>query len=294
MKLCLMIALVLSTGLADAQKPARKFFDVHLHGANDAPAQVAALKNARVYKAAMSSSWELQNSYRTIQGIDFLYGLMLPCPNGKVPYSLQPCYTDGSDWPPVDWVEQQVKNKKIDFFGEILSQYYGISSADSLLLPYYRIAVKYELPVGIHTGGAGPDHGSPNFSLEMGNPLLIEKLLVQFPTLKIWIMHAGDQYYPETIRIMRANNKVFADISVLSNPFIVPAERFAAIMKDLIEAGLEDQLMLGTDNGPVEKVIQAVESLTFLNEDQKDKIFYKNAEAFFSRNSVTETRLSSQ
>lgn len=261
----------------------RKFFDVHLHGAKDPLDQVASLKKSGMYKAAISSSWDLQNSYREVKGTSFLYGLMLPCPNGKVPYSLQPCYADGKDWPPIGWVEQQIRGKKIDFLGEILSQYYGISAADSLLFPYYALAQQYQLPVGIHTGGAGPDHGSPDFSMEMGNPAMIEKLLVRFPSMKIWIMHAGDQHFKETIRIMRENKKVYADLSVLSNPFIVPGERFASIMKEFVDAGLEDRLMLGTDNGPVEQVIEAVERLDFLSEKQKDMIFYQNAERFFAK-----------
>jgi hypothetical protein len=283
MRIVVLTGIALVMIFSTHRKAPRKFFDVHLHGAKDPSVQVASLKKSGVYKAAISSSWELQNSYRELNGTSFLYGLMLPCPNGKVPYSLQPCYSDGKDWPPIEWVEQQIREKRIDFFGEILSQYYGISAGDSLLFPYYTLAQQYQLPVGIHTGGAGPDHGSPDFSMEMGNPVMIEKLLVQFPSMKIWIMHAGDQHYKETIRIMRENKKVYADLSVLSNPFIVPAERFAPIMKEFIAAGLEDRLMLGTDNGPAEKVIQAVEGLDFLTDQQKDKIFYQNAERFFKK-----------
>ncbi|MCR6718733.1 MAG: hypothetical protein NVV59_00215 [Chitinophagaceae bacterium] len=75
---------------------------------------------------------------------------MFPCPEGKVPYSLQPCYESGQEWPPINWVEEQIKSKSIDFLGEILNQYYGISSSDSLLFPYYALAEKYQIPVGIH------------------------------------------------------------------------------------------------------------------------------------------------
>src|SRR5688500_6379429 len=56
---------------------------------------------------------------------------MVPCPNGKVPYSLQKCFEDGKKYPGIRWVEEQIKLGKIDFLGEVLSQYYGISSFDS-------------------------------------------------------------------------------------------------------------------------------------------------------------------
>lgn len=208
---------------------------------------------------------------------------MLPCPNGKVPYSLQACYDQGKDWPPVDWVEAQIRAGRIDFFGEILSQYYGISSSDTLMYPYYALAQKYRLPVGIHTGGAGPGHGSPNFKPDLGNPLLLEKMLASFPKLRVWIMHSGDRFYKETIAVMQRNKDVYADLSVISNPDIVPAGQFAVIMKELIQSGLEDRLMFGSDNGNIEKIIPAIESLDFLSARQKDKIFYMNAERFFRR-----------
>ena len=262
---------------------AQKIFDVHVHGTKGAAAQMQALQKAGVYKAAISTSWDLQNSYRGISKIDLLYGLMFPCPNGKVPYSLQPCFDEGQDWPAVAWVEEQIRKGRIDYFGELLSQYYGISSSDTLLFPYYRLAEQYNLPVGIHTGGAGPGHGSPNFKLELGNPLLQSSMLSHFPSLKVWIMHSGDQAYKETINIMRAHQQVYADISVISNPDIVPFEAFADIMKAMLDAGLEDRLMFGTDNGDIAKVVRSVEALSFLSKEQKEKLYYRNAERFFSR-----------
>lgn len=260
-------------------------FDVHLHGAKDPAAQLATLQQAGVYKAAISTSWNLQNSYRAIdKKPGLLFGLMFPCPEGKVPYSLQPCFEDNSHWPPLQWVEEQVKAGKIDYLGEILSQYYGISPADSLLFPYYALAVKYNLPVGIHTGAAGPGHGSPHFKMEMGNPSLLLPVLQAFPSIKLWVMHAGDQHYKETIQLMRSYKKVYADISVLSNPDIVPADRFTSIMKEFIDAGLEDRLLFGSDNGNINKVINAVEAIPFLSARQKKKIYYRNAERFFKKN----------
>lgn len=279
----LFLSFALLIGFTLISKPvlSQRIFDVHLHGSKDPSAQMLELQKAGIYKVAISTSWDLQNRYRNLSTIQILYGLMFPCPNGKVPYSLQPCYSQEEDWPPLAWVEEQIKQGNIDYFGEVLSQYYGISSSDSLLFPYYRLAERYGLPVGIHTGGAGPDHGSPNFKLEMGSPLLLTRMLSRFPILKVWIMHSGVQDYKETITIMQRHKRVYADLSVISNPDIVPLDIFSAIMKAFIDAGLEDRLMFGSDNGEVEKVIKAVESLDFLSENQKKKLYYQNAELFF-------------
>ena len=185
----LILIFILGCFLSPGTNDKRKIFDVHLHGTKDITKQMQLLKNAGVYKAAISTSWDLQNSYPDEPGMNLLFGLMIPCPDGKVPYSLQPCFDNGKDLPSLHWVEDEIKKGKIDFLGEILTQYYGISSSDSLLFPYYALAEKYKLPVGIHTGGAGPDHGSPNFKMELGNPLLLENMLNEIPQLKVWNMH---------------------------------------------------------------------------------------------------------
>ena len=259
----------------------QNIFDVHLHGDSNPRTQLNALSNAGVYKIAVSTSWDLQQQYIDINNVKVLRGLMVPCPNGKVPYSLQPCFQNGEEWPPLDWVEKQIKSGKINFIGEVLSQYHGISSSNTMLLPYYRLAKKYNIPVGIHTGSAGPDHGCPNFQEELGNPSLMENLLKQVPGLRLWIMHAGAPYHEEAIRIMKQFPNVYTDLSAINNPSILPHEQFGAVVKRFVDNGLIDRLMFGSDNGEINGTVNSITQLSFLTEDQKKKILYLNAERFF-------------
>jgi predicted TIM-barrel fold metal-dependent hydrolase len=261
----------------------QKVFDIHLHGAASHEKQLSNLATNGVSTIAVSTSWAQQQTYQSSSDLKILHGLFVPCPNGKVPYSLQQCFEDGKEWPDVSWVEQQIKDKKIDFIGEVLAQYDGISSSDSLMYPYYALAEKYSLPVGIHTGSAGPDHGCPNFKEEMGNPLLLKQALAKFPKLKVWLMHGGGPFLKECIEMMKAHPGLYADISVLNNPNIIPAKDFAGIMKAYIDAGLEDRLLFGSDNADVKTCITAVEELKFLSAKQKEKIFYLNAKQLFQK-----------
>jgi len=258
-----------------------KIFDVHLHSDKAPEKQLSNLSANGVYKIAVSTSWPLQQSYQSSDQLNVLRGLFVPCPNGIVPYSKQNCFEDGKEWPAIDWVEQQIKERKIDFIGEVLTQYYGISSSDSLIYPYYALAEKYNLPVGIHTGSAGPDHGCPNFKEEMGNPSLLKNTLAKFPKLRVWLMHGGAPFIKEFIDMMKTYPGLYADISVLNNPDIVKPGDFSGAMKTFVEEGLEDRLMFGSDNGDIKKTVASVEQLNFLSEEQKEKIFYKNAERFF-------------
>jgi hypothetical protein len=279
------LILVLSARLTSAQGQSqpRKIFDVHLHGSKSVQDQLSTLRSHGVYKACISTSWALQETYRKKTDVRLSFGLMLPCPEGKVPYSLQACYEDGSIYPKPEWVEQQVREGKIDFFGEILSQYHGISPSDSSLFPYYRIALKYNLPVGIHTGSAGPNHGCPNFSEAMGNPELMRGLLTTFPGLRVWIMHGGAPYTEQTVQIMKNFPTVYLDLSAINFPPILPEEQFESVVRKFIDAGFEDRIMFGSDNNDITTVVQSIERLPFLKPLQKEKIFYKNAEAFFQK-----------
>jgi len=263
-----------------------KIFDVHLHGSRDPAAQIRTLQNAGVYKVAISTSWDLEQQYLQTNSVAVLYGLMVPCPNGKVPYSLQQCFDDNREFPPLDWMEEQIAKKKIHFLGEVLSQYHGISPSDSSLMPYYKLAEKYSLPVGIHTGSAGPDHGCPDFSEKMGNPALMEKLLVRFPKLRVWIMHAGVPYLDATIAIMKKYPNVYTDISAINNPQILPPAQFQQALKKLVDNGLETRIMFGSDNGNTETMISSVNNANFLTTAQREKIFFRNAEKFFGADGV--------
>jgi hypothetical protein len=274
---------VLFCGCGSADQPTLKIIDVHLHGDTAPEKQMNNLIANGVATIAVSTSWSQQQSYQSTDQLSVLHGLFVPCPNGKVPYSKQQCFADGKEWPDVYWVEQQIKEKKIDFIGEVLAQYHGISTSDTLMYPYYALAEKYELPVGIHTGSAGPDHGCPSFKEEMGNPLLLKKALAKFPKLKVWFMHGGGPFVKECIEMMKTYPTLYADISVLNNPNIIPAKDFASIMKGFIDAGLEDRLMFGSDNADIKTCVAAVEQLEFLSAKQKEKIFQLNAKQFFRK-----------
>src|SRR5690606_11169590 len=182
----IMKRIVLFLLIASVSLPAtsQKVFDIHLHGDKEPTKQMETLAASGVYKLAISTSWSLQENYITNSEITVLKGLMLPCPEGKVPYSGQYCFEDREDFPDITWVEKMIKEGKIQFIGEVLSQYYGISASDEKLFPYYALVEKYNIPVGIHTGLAGSEHGSPHFKVSLGKPLLLEEMLQKFPNLK--------------------------------------------------------------------------------------------------------------
>jgi hypothetical protein len=277
--LLLLASLVICSGRKEIYQV--KIFDAHLHFKKDIAAQVKQFENHNIVGGAISGSWISGENYRTGINQKLLFGLMLPCPGGIVPYGGPKCFADGEEFPDINWVRDQILKHKIDFFGELLNEYYGISLSDSSMFPYYALAQELKIPIGIHTGLAGPNHGCPNYNPSMGDPELMRGFLKKFPGLKVWIMHAGAPYLKGTLGILKDYPSVYVDISVISDPDIVTKNDFHSYMKLLVEAGFEDRLMFGSDGGDFSKIIPTINELDFLNTQQKEKIFYKNAQRFF-------------
>ena len=83
-------------------------------------------------------------------------------------------------------LDRLFREKSLDAFGEVAAQM-GYSPSDPAFDAYWAVAAKHGVPVGIHTGGAPPRTPytcCPKFRLTLGDPLLLEDMLVTYPTLK--------------------------------------------------------------------------------------------------------------
>src|SRR3546814_10261699 len=103
-------------------------------------------------------------------------------------------------------------------------------------------------------------------------------------------MHSGAPFFDETVAIMREYPRIYADISVINNPRIVPPQAFTTMMRALLDAGLGDRIMFGSDNADITVTRASLDALPFLNTAPKQAILQGNAERFLDRKS---TRLNS-
>src|SRR3546814_9517903 len=94
-------------------------------------------------------------------------------------------------------------------------------------------------------------------------------------------MHSGAPYFDETVAIMREYPRIYADISFINNPRIVPPQSFTTMMRALLDAGLGDRIMFGSDNADITVTRASLDALPFLNTAQKQAILHGNAERFF-------------
>ncbi len=200
------------------------------------------------------------------------------------------------EWDP-ETFETLVREGKVDVFGEIGAYYAGRTLADPYYDPYLKICEEYGIPVAIHTGG-GPEQttyrGSPNARLVLGNPLLIEDVLVKYPKLKLYLMHAGEMFYDEALRLMLAYPQVYADLGVVL--WVHPSPMFYGreFVKRAKEFGMLDRVMFGSDQmvwpHAIEASLEQLDSFEFLTEDDKRDILYNNAARFLELSEETRAK----
>ena len=188
--------------------------------------------------------------------------------------------------------EQLVKEKKIQLFGEIAPYYGGGTLSDEGWQPYLRICEKYDIPVAVHTGGGEPRgtySWSPKARLKLGDPYLIEDVLVNYPKLRIYLMHAGGEDWPEhTVRLMAYYPQLYTDVAVML--WVEPnTQRYIKeFLKNVKQAGFLNRVMFGSDQmkwpDAIERSIRFLNSLSFLTKKEKEDILNNNAAKFLKLN----------
>ncbi|MHA4808872.1 amidohydrolase family protein [Flavitalea flava] len=238
-------------------------------------ATLAAFRKFNIVKAVVSGNPEsVENWTAKDSGNIVIRGILMYTPNDYGMDTIK--------------FEHMVKDKKIEVFGELAPYYSGGTLSDSIWQPYLRICEKYDIPVAVHTGGGDPGgtySWSPKARLRLADPYLIEDVLVQYPNLRIYMMHAGGEDWPEhAIRLMAYYPKLYTDLAVML--WVEPnTQRYIKdFLRNIKEAGYLDRVMFGSDQMvwpyAIEKSIHFLNSLTFLTKQDKEDILYNNAMRF--------------
>ena len=188
--------------------------------------------------------------------------------------------------PSVDSVRKLFSSGRFKVFGEIMAQYGGIAPNDPSLDPYWAVLEEMNIPVGIHIGpspiGAPYMPGWERVRARLHNPLLLEEVLIKYPRLRVYIMHAAWSMIDELLALMWVHPHVYVDISSLITDLSRPA--FSSYLKKIIEAGFGNRVMYGSDQmiwpELLEIGIQTIEKADYLSAQQKRNILYNNAARF--------------
>ena len=184
--------------------------------------------------------------------------------------------------------ERHIKAGRIKVLGEFAPLFVGKTPADPTYTPYLEIAERYGVPLAIHAGGIppmAPMTCCPDARLSLGNPLLVEDVLVRYPKLKVYLQHGGETFYREALSIMRVYQHVYADLGAVLWVEELAKENAVEFLRKAKLAGILDRVMFGSDqmNWPsaIGDSIAYLESLGFLTAEEKRMVLYDNARRFF-------------
>lgn len=294
--------LILASGIGVQAQP-RPIIDVHVHAWNvvqdgpDAPENRAYLErflatydSLSVVLFMASGPQSFTTAWKEAAGDQMISAPMFPCPEGRTPNrGNRPCFDSEDSFPDLNWLRDRYADGTYEAMGELINPYAGVAYDDERMWPFYELADSLGVPLSVHLRGAPPRtaHGCcPDFRLEFGDPLVFEKLLVQYPDLRLHLMHAHVTAMPELLLLLQQYPNVYVDVT----PFHValPREGFHRILRTYKENGLINRVMFGTDGTPPGLAIQAFESAPFLTEEDLDGIFCGNAARFLNRPALCE------
>jgi hypothetical protein len=278
--------------------------DMHVHawpsGADGGPdepknqaamqAEWAELRQHNIVLAAASGPQDFLDAWAAENPTGLLLGPIFPCIDGKNPvFFRHQCFSDGADFPDLAWLEEQYTSGRFGVMGELYNQYAAIPYDDPRMDPYYAMAERLGIPVAFHTHSAPPltaQQCCPDFRIANGNPLLIENVLVKYPKMKVYIMHANPLVYPEVLDLLVQFPKVHVDISPWQMAYT--RKKFHRLLQEYVDAGLTGRILFGSDGGDYAKAFAAYESADFLTDRQLEDIFCKNAERFLRKRGICE------
>ena len=175
--------------------------------------------------------------------------------------------------------------KGFEVMSEVAPQYLGISPVDDRLKPYWALAEELQIPIGYHMVDGIPGLNqtfAPYHRALIGNPELLEEILIEYPRLRLFVMHYGSPWVTEMLAIMNVFPQVYVELGGIQ--WVYPKEYFYAQLKQFIDAGFGKRVMFGSDqmnwSGLIGFTVEVVEEAPFLSGEQKRDIFYNNAARF--------------
>ena len=182
--------------------------------------------------------------------------------------------------------EQNIIHGRYAALGELGLIYAGIPLNTPDLYPYYEVAQKHGIPVFIHTGASGPNPQqvlSPAFRIGTANPLLLEDVIIDFPDLRIVMMHMGWPFFDEALYILGTYPNVYMETSVAI--WLLGDQLFNRLLSEAVATAGSDKILFGTLQMAWPEVIgrsvTTIREAEYLSYEDKRAILWENAAALF-------------
>ena len=171
--------------------------------------------------------------------------------------------------------------KEYDFKAIYASPYlWKIKASNPKFYPFYAKAAELDIPVFIYA----TMNYRTDIPMDIGRPLYLDRVAMDFPNLKIVASSGGWPWVPELIGLARRHRNVFIDTSSHRPKYIgVPGSGFEMLLQ-FGNTLLQDQIVFGSGVGdlglPIEQVVNEMRALP-LKAHVMEKWLYVNARRLF-------------
>lgn len=288
-------ALLTRPALGQSLPPRPPVIDMHVHSTTTAPSALPRLDSLNVRYFVLASLAPDLRAWAAVDTARFATVLVFPCDRGRAPYTGRQCFGGGAGgdsaaFPDTAWLRSELRARRIRALGELEQQYVGMSLNDPRMEPYWRLAEEFDVPVGVHVGTAPPGVAyaegplpfkSPQYRMALGDPLVLEDVLLRHQKLRLYVMHAGWPRLENTLALLAMHPGVYVDIAGLSSEQVLPRAAYYQHLRALVDAGFGKRIMFGSDfPNQVEPGIDAILAADFLSATQKSDILCGNASRF--------------
>lgn len=150
----------------------------------------------------------------------------------------------------------------------------GMLPTDAGLYPLYQVCEESRIPLWLHTG----INYSPRHSMDADRPIHLERILIDFPEIRIVACHSGWPWVSELCALARKfYPRVFFEIGGVAPKYIFANNTGWDPFLQYANSLLQDQVLFGTD-WPIIPFKRAIAEILEapLKEDVKGKILYEN------------------
>ena len=228
------------------------------------------MNDAFIEKAVLHSEWEFEDPTRLNQEVaklteeyaDRFFGVVSVDPRRGISES-------------VNEFKKAAKNTKCVGLS-LQTAFCDMLPTDARLYPLYQLCVEFGIPLWLHTG----INYAPNHSMEADRPLHLEKILLDFPDIRLVACHSGWPWVGELCAIARKfYPRVFLEIGGIAPKYIFASGTGWDPFFQYANSLLQDQVLFGTD-WPAISFSRAVKEIktSSLKEEVKRKILCENGQ----------------
>jgi uncharacterized protein len=160
---------------------------------------------------------------------------------------------------------------------------WGIKANDPRFYPCYARAVQLDIPVFIYTAM----NYRTDFPMDIGRPLFLDRVAIDFPQLRIVASCGGWPWVPELIGVARRHQNVYIDTSSHRPKYLAVQGSGFEMLMQFGNSLLQDRVVFASGAGdlglPIGQIVAEMKALP-LKDSVLEKWLYRNALQLFKMN----------